>query len=68
MGTKQFAPGFSADVYSGNATCAPSLSGPTNFKASTGLIGNQAVAFQKAATVPGPRANAVFHGRHRGET
>jgi hypothetical protein len=68
MGTKHFAPGFSADVYSGNATCAPSLSGPTNFRATTSLVGDHAQPFGRAETVPGPVANAVFHGRHRGAT
>lgn len=62
-GQKTFAPGFTSNVYD-KAACEWSQD-PIHMRGFTTNIGSSASPFQRSANVPGPSANAVWHGRHR---
>jgi hypothetical protein len=62
LGQKSFGPGFTANVYE-KASCEVSQAS-VNVKAATTAIGDLASPFTHSGSVPGPFANAVFHGRH----
>lgn len=61
-GQYTFAPGFTANIYE-KAACEVSQA-HVNLKAATVGIGDNAPQFSRSGSVPGPGANAVFHGRH----
>ena len=68
LGTKHFAPGFSADVYANRATAEWSQA-PVNLRATTQRVGPHAIQFSGGdGSVPNPLQSpgqVVVHARHR---